>query len=91
MPDPAVVEISPKWVSLIRSPLMWLIWTFQGVAISFAPLFLYWAGKGMFPLGWQWFTVPACFAVIYLEGLFFCSLANHVIAQVRRQTSSGQN
>ena len=91
MPNPAVVEISPKWAALIKSPLMWLIWTFQGVAISFAPLFLYWSGKGTFFPGSQWITVPACFTVIYLEGLFFFSLGNHVIGQVRKQTSSGQN
>ncbi|MFY9674235.1 MAG: hypothetical protein WB817_00950 [Terriglobales bacterium] len=86
MPDPVLVKINPKWVSLINSPLMWLVWALQGVAISFAPLFLYWSGKGWFLPAERRFVVPVCFVMIYLEGFFFCGLANHVIGQVRRAT-----
>ena len=86
MSNPVTVEISPKWVSLINSPVMWLIWAFQGVAISFAPLFLYWSGRGWFAPSLRWIVLPACFVVIYLEGLFFTGFSNHVIAQIRRRT-----
>lgn len=86
MTNPVVVEISPKWVSLIKSPLMWLVWALQGVAITFAPLFLYWSGRELFVPAERRIVVPACFLMIFLEGLFFCSLANHVIGQVRRAT-----
>jgi hypothetical protein len=86
MPNPVAVEISPKWVSLINSPLMWLVWALQGVALTFAPLFLYWSGKGLFVPAEQRIVMPLCFVVIFLEGFFFCSLANHVIGQVRRAT-----
>lgn len=85
MPVLTTVEISPKWVSLIKSPLIWLIWSLQGVSLSFAPLFLYWSGKGYFSPQARWIVVTICFAVIVLEGLFFYSLGNHVIGQVRRQ------
>jgi len=84
MQSPMMIEVSPKWVSLIRSPLMWLVWALQGISISFAPLFLYWSGKGSFFPELRWIVVPVCFAVICLEGLFFISLANHVVGQVRR-------
>jgi hypothetical protein len=86
MTEPVVVQISPKWVSLIKSPLMWAVWALQGVAISFAPLFLYWSGKGLFLPAERRLMIPVCFAIIFLEGFFFCSLANHVIGQVRRAT-----
>lgn len=86
MPNSVTVEISPKWVSLINSPLMWLVWVFQGVAITLAPICLYWSGKGWFFPAERSIVIGACFAVIFLEGFFFCSLANQVIGQVRRAT-----
>ena len=79
------INVSSRWVSLINSPLIWPIWVLQGVSVSFAPLFLYWSGKGWFFPEARWIVVPVCFVVIYLEGLFFFSLANHVIGQVRQQ------
>lgn len=77
------VEISSKWVAIINSPLMWVMWTLQGVSVSFAPLFLYWSGKGSFFPEARWITVPVCFAIIYFEGVFFFGLGNLVIRQVR--------
>jgi hypothetical protein len=79
------VEISSKWVSVIRSPLMWLVWALQGVSVSFAPLFLFWSGKGLFPTWARWPTILTCFAVIWFEGVFFMALANHVIGQLRKE------
>lgn len=85
MAQPVTVQISPKWVSLINSPLMLVVWALQGVAISFAPLFLYWSGKGWFFPASKLVVVSLCFALIFGEGFFYMSLANHVVAQVRRR------
>ena len=83
MAEPVAVKISPMWVSVINSPLMPMVWAFQGVAISFAPLFLYWSGRGNFFSVPGWIVALLCFAVIFGEGLFYMSLASHVVAQVR--------
>jgi hypothetical protein len=80
------VEINSLWTSLVRSPLMLVIWGFQGVSVSFAPLFLYWSGKGWFFPQARSIIVSACFLIIVFEGLFFMGLANHVVRQVRQQT-----
>jgi hypothetical protein len=87
MAEPVAVTISPIWVSLINSPLMWVVWSLQGVAISFAPLFLYWSGRGegLFFSVPNWVVVLLCFAVIVGEGFFYLSLGNHVVGQVRRK------
>jgi len=42
------IEIDSKWVKIVHSPVYWIVMTLQGVSITFAPLFLYWGGKGIF-------------------------------------------
>jgi hypothetical protein len=79
------IEIDSRWVRIVRSPLYWVVATLQGVSVSFAPLFLYWSGKGMFPSRQQWIVVPACFATIYLVGLFYMGLGGVVIAELRKK------
>lgn len=85
MAEPVTVQITPKWVSLIKSPLMVVVWALQGLAVSFAPLFLYWSGKGWFFPATKWIVVPLCFAIILGVSFFYMSLANLVVAQVRRK------
>jgi len=46
--ETVTIEIDSKWVKLVRSPLYWIVAALQGVSITFAPLFLYWSGKGIF-------------------------------------------
>ena len=82
------VEISPKWVSAINSPLMWVIWILQGVAVSFAPLFLYWSGQGWFFPEARWVVIPLCFGVILLVFFFYMGLGSSIIKQVRGRTGS---
>ena len=79
------IEISSVWVRIVRSPLYWLIAALQGVSISFAPLFLYWSGKGSFYPGSQWFVVPSCFAVIVLVGFFYMLLGSAVVGELRKK------
>ena len=54
-------------------------------SITFAPLFLYWSGKGMFHHGSEWLIVPACFAVI---GFFYILLGGAVIGELRKKDLS---
>jgi hypothetical protein len=78
------IEIDSKWVKIARSPIYWLVAGLQGVSISFAPLFLYWSGKGMFHPN-EWFVVPLCFAVILLVGFFYIALGSVVVRELRKK------
>jgi hypothetical protein len=82
------VEIDARWVKIVRSPLYWMVATLQGVSISFAPLFLYWSGKGSFFRGSEWIIVPLCFAVILLVGFFYMLLGSAVIGELRKKNVS---
>ena len=83
--EKVTVEINPKWRKLARSPLCFLVAALQGVAITFAPLFLYWCGKGSFLPGYEWLIVPLCFAAIFLVPLFYYRLGGAVIRELRKE------
>jgi hypothetical protein len=82
------IEIDSKWVKIVRSPLYWIVAALQGVSVSFAPLFLYWSGKGSFFHGSEWIVVPSCFALILLVGLFYMLLGSAVIGELRKKKIS---
>jgi hypothetical protein len=86
--DKVTIEIDYKWLKIVHSPLYWVIATLQGVSISFAPLVLYWSGKGMFPHGSEWIIVPSCFAVILFVGFFYILFGGAVIGELRKKTLS---
>jgi hypothetical protein len=86
--DKVTIEIDSKWAKLVRSPLYWVVAALQGVAVTFAPLFLFWSGKGAFFHGFEWIIVPSCFAVILLVGFFYMLLGNAVIGELRKKTIS---
>jgi hypothetical protein len=80
------VEIDSRWVRVVHSPIYtWIVTPLTGVAISFAPLFLYWCGKGTFFPGTEWIVVPACFLVIYLVGIFYIALGSSVIRALPKE------
>ena len=79
-----VVEIDPKWVKVVQSPAYWIVAALQGVSLTFAPMFLYWSGRGWFG-GWKWIVMPLCFATILLVGTFFMVLGSSVVAALRRE------
>jgi hypothetical protein len=79
------VEIDSKWVKIVRSPLYWIVAALQGVSISFAPLFLYWSGKGSFFYGAERIVVPSCFAVILLAGFFYMLPGSAVIGELKKK------
>jgi transposase len=59
----------------------------QGVAVSFAPLFLYWSGQGKFYHGHEWLIVPLCFAVICLVPPVYLRLGGAVVKELRKTTA----
>ncbi len=78
------VELNSKWVKIVRSPLYWIVAALQGASMTFAPLFLYWTGRGQFFRGSERIVVPACFGAILLVGLFYLRLGNDVIRELRK-------
>lgn len=78
------IEIPSKWAWFVRSPLYFLIASLVGVSVSFAPLFLYWSGKGWFYPSHARVIVPLCFALIYLVPWFYIVAGLAVANQLRR-------
>jgi len=85
--EKVAVEIDATWVKISRSPLYWIVVSLQGVSITFAPLFLFWSGRGMFGREYEWVVVPTCFALIFLVPLFYFRLGGAVISQLRKSTA----
>jgi hypothetical protein len=79
-----IIEVNSIWVKIARSPLYWIVAALQGVSVSFAPLFLYWSGKGFFSPEENRFVVPMCFATIFLVGMFYMLLGSGVIRELRK-------
>jgi hypothetical protein len=63
------VEIDSTWAKIARSPLYFVIVALQGVSVTFAPLFLYWSGKGGYFPG---MSGSSCPCVSPLSFLFLC-------------------
>jgi hypothetical protein len=78
------IEVDSKWVKIVRSPLYWTVAALQGVSISFAPLLLYWSGKGFFSPREKQFVVLLCFAAIFFVGMFYMLLGSEVIRELRK-------
>jgi hypothetical protein len=84
------VQIDEKWAKIARSPIYVIVSALTGVSISFAPLFLYWSGKGKFYPRYEWIVVPLCFAVIYLVPLFYFRLGSVVAAELRKDSTNAE-
>ena len=82
--DKVTIQIDSKWLKIAHSPQYWIVGALQGVSITFAPLFLYWSGKGQFYHDYEWIIVPTCFAVILLVGFFYLILGGAVIQELRK-------
>jgi len=78
------VEVGTRTVKMIRSPIYVLVSAFTGVSITFAPLFIYWSGKGTFFPQYRWFVVPTCFAIAYLVPIFYFRLGSLLATAVRK-------
>ena len=84
------VEIHPFWVKIVRSPIYIVVTALTGVSVSFAPLSLYWGGKGEFYPGYEWIVVTMCFAAIYLVPAFYIRFGSLVAAELRRDSTSAE-
>ena len=83
--DRTSIETDSRWVKVLRSPVYFIIVALQGVSVTFAPLFLYWSGKGNYFSGLEWLVVPLCFTVIFVVSVFYFLLAGSVIRQLRQK------
>jgi hypothetical protein len=83
--DKVSIEIDSRWVKIVRSPVYFIIVALQGISVSFAPLFLYWSGRGNYFNGLEWLVVPLCLAVILLVSVFYFWLGGSVIRQLRKE------
>jgi len=82
--ESVTIQIGPKWARLARSPVYWVVAALQGVSVTFAPLFLYWSGRGGYSFGSEWVIVPVCFGVMYVVAIFHIVFSNRVIEELRR-------
>ncbi len=80
------VEIDQKWVRIVRSPIYFLVTALTGVSVTFAPLFLYWSGKGKFYPDHEGIVVPLCFVVIFCIPCFYFPLGNAVAKEIRQNS-----
>ncbi len=80
------VEIDEKWVRLARSPLYHVVAALTGVSVTFAPIFLYWSGKGTFYHGYEVVIVPLCFVVIYFVPSFYFGIGTAVAKELREKS-----
>jgi hypothetical protein len=83
--DRMSIEIDSKWVKILRSPVYFIIVALQGISVTFAPLFLYWSGKGNYFPGLEWLVVPLCFGVIFFVPGFYFWLGSSVARQLRQK------
>ena len=84
--EKVTIELNANWAKRVNSPFMYIVTALQGVSITFAPLFLYWAGAGKFYPGAEWTIVLVCFAIVILIPLFYMRLGGAVIKELRKQT-----
>ncbi len=82
--DKVTIEIDAKWVRIVHSPIYWIVAALQGASVTFAPMFLYFAGQGWLPHQWKWIIIASSYAVIFLVPLFFFQLGSAVISQLRK-------
>lgn len=81
--DKVSIEIDSRWVKVARSPVYFILAALQGVSISFAPLFLYWSGRGNYFNGLEWLVAPLCFSIILIIPSFYFWLGGSVMRQLR--------
>lgn len=80
------IQIDSQWVRRVRSPLMLVVGALQGVSITFAPLLLYWSGRGTSSL--NWIVAALCFVSIVLAGGFYIWLGKDVVRELRKQDAT---
>ena len=82
--DKVTIQIDAKWARRVSSPLYHVANALQGISVSFAPLFIYWCGRGRIFRGAEGVVLPLCFGTILLVGFFYMSLGVAVIRELRK-------
>ena len=80
------IEVDSKWVARINSPLFIIVQALTGVSVSFAPLFLYWAGSWGLTGPEKWITIVVSYALIVIVPGSYMWFASPIIRQLRKQT-----
>jgi len=83
--DKVSIEIDSSLVKILRSPVYFIVVALQAISVTFAPLFLYWSGRGNYFNGLEWLVAPLCFAVIFFVSAFYFWLGSSVIRQLRKE------
>jgi hypothetical protein len=86
--DKVTIEVDSKWVGRINSPLFAIVQALSGVSISFAPLFLYWAGSWGLTGSTKWIVIIVCFALIVLVPGYYMWVASPIIGQLRKPSKT---
>jgi len=79
------IEVDSKWVARINSPLFIIVQALTGVSVSFAPLFLYWAGSWGLTGPAKWITIVVSYALIVIVPGYYMWFASPIIRQLRKQ------
>jgi hypothetical protein len=76
------VEVSRFWYAAARNPIVsFVVGALTGVAITFAPIFLFFLGRGGADL-FDW-RVVACFATTYFVGMTYTALGAPIMRHAR--------
>jgi hypothetical protein len=78
------VEVDSKWVDRINSPFFTVIQALTGVSLTFAPLFLYWAGSWGLTGPLKWTIIIVCFGLILIVPGYYIWCASPIILQLRK-------
>ena len=86
------IQIDRKWESRINSQWFKVVQALRGVAVSFCPLALYWAGGGMPVIAEtpiiKWPLILVCCSLIFSVALTYMRIADQVILAVSRSDQS---
>jgi hypothetical protein len=82
--DKVTIEVDPGWVARLNSPLFAIVQALSGVSITFAPLFLYWAGSWGLTGPAKWIIIVVCFAIIVTIPGYYMWVASPIIGQLRK-------
>jgi len=82
--DTVTIQVDKKWVGRINSPLFTVIQALSGVSITFAPLFLYFAGSWGLTGPLKWTIIAVCFTLIVLVPGYYMWVASPIISKLRK-------
>ena len=78
------VVVDSKWVKRIYSPLYIIVQALTGISVSFAPLFLYFAGEWGLNGMLKWLVLIICYGIILFVFTFYIGFSLSVIKQIRK-------